>query len=92
MRRTDEFIPARLMAEQTARVLNCQPHNIPGQSSADRFKPLDTLQPKSVKYFALVEVLELANDRPVAGENDKRCEPAVAEEKFIEETRSVSFV
>jgi len=56
-------IPARLTAEQTAWVLNCQPHDIPVLVAARLLKPLGNPQPSSVKFFASVEVLELAKDR-----------------------------
>ena len=56
-------IPARLTAEQTAWVLNCQPHDIPVLVVARLLKPLGNPQPNSVKYFASVEVLELAKER-----------------------------
>src|SRR5690349_1190731 len=55
--------PARLTAEQTAWVLNCQPHDIPVLVASRLLKPLGNPQPNSVKYFASVEVLELAKDR-----------------------------
>jgi hypothetical protein len=55
-------IPARLTAEQTAWVLNCQPYDIPVLVAARLLKPLDNPQPNSVKYFASVEVLEFAKD------------------------------
>ena len=56
-------IPARLTAEQTAWVLNCQPYDVPVLVAARLLKPLGNPQPNSVKYFASVEVLELAKDR-----------------------------
>lgn len=56
-------IPARVTAEQTAWVLNCQPYDIPVLVEARLLKPLGNPQPNSVKYFAAVEVLELAKDR-----------------------------
>jgi|SRR6185437_4138634 len=56
-------IPARLTAEQTAWVLNCQPYDLPVLVAARLLKPLGNPQPNSVKYFASVEVLELAQDR-----------------------------
>jgi len=56
-------VPARLTAEQTAWVLNCQPHDIPVLVVARLLKPLGNPQPNSVKYFASVEVLELAKER-----------------------------
>lgn len=55
--------PARLTAEQAAWVLNCQPHDVPVLVAAKLLKPLGNLQPNSVKYFAALEVLELAKDR-----------------------------
>ena len=57
-------LPARLTAEQTAWVLNCQPHDVPVLVAARLLKPLGNPQPHSVKYFAALEVLELAKDRP----------------------------
>jgi hypothetical protein len=56
-------LPARLNAEQTAWVLNCQPHDIPVLVAARLLKPLGNPQPNSVKYFAAVEVKEFARDR-----------------------------
>lgn len=56
-------IPARLTAEQTAWVLNCQPYDIPVLVAARLLKPLGNPQPNSVKYFAAVEVLEFTKDR-----------------------------
>lgn len=56
-------LPARLTAEQTAWVLNCQPHDVPVLVAARLLKPLGTPQPNSVKYFAAVDVLELTKDR-----------------------------
>ena len=56
-------LPARLTAEQTAWVLNCQAHDVPVLVVAKLLKPLGSPQPNSVKYFATLEVLELAKDR-----------------------------
>jgi len=56
-------IPARLTAEQAAWVLNCQPYDVPVLVAARLLKPLGNPQPNGVKYFASVEVLELAKDR-----------------------------
>jgi hypothetical protein len=56
-------LPARLTAEQAAWVLNCQSHDVPVLVVARLLKPLGNPQPNSVKYFATVEVLELAKDR-----------------------------
>ncbi len=56
-------LPARLFAEQVAAVLNCQPHDVPILVGARLLKPLGNPPPNSVKYFASLEVLELAKDR-----------------------------
>lgn len=56
-------LPARLTAEQTAWVLNCQPHDVPVLVTARLLKPLGNPQPNSVKYFAATEVLDLAKNR-----------------------------
>lgn len=55
--------PARLTAEQTAWVLNCQVHDVPILVAARLLKPLGNPPPNSVKFFATREVLELAEDR-----------------------------
>lgn len=60
-------LPARLTAEQTAWVLNCQPHDVPVLVRARLLKPLGNPAPNSVKYYATVEVLELAKDRAWLG-------------------------
>jgi hypothetical protein len=52
-----------LTAEQVAWVLNCQPHDVPILVAARLLKPLGSLPPNSVKYFATLELLELAKDR-----------------------------
>ena len=56
-------LPARLTAEQVAWVLNCQPHDVPILVAARLLKPLGSPPPNSVKFFAALEVLELAKDR-----------------------------
>lgn len=53
-------LPARLTVEQTAWVLNCQPHDVPVLVTSRLLKPLGSPQPNSVKYFATTEILELA--------------------------------
>jgi hypothetical protein len=55
--------PARLNAEQTALVLNCQPHDVPVLIAARLLKPLGNPQPNSIKFFATVDVLELSKDK-----------------------------
>jgi hypothetical protein len=56
-------VPARLTAEQTAWVLNCQPHDVPILVAARLLKPLGTPPPNGVKFFAAKEVLAQAQDR-----------------------------
>jgi hypothetical protein len=56
-------LPARLMAEQVAVVLNCQPHDVPVLVAARLLKPLGNPPPNSVKFFAAAEVVEHAKDR-----------------------------
>jgi hypothetical protein len=56
-------LPARLTAEQTAWVLNCQPHDVPILVAARLLKPLGNPPPNSVKYFAALEVIEQGKDR-----------------------------
>ena len=55
--------PARWTTEQLAWALNCQPHDVPTLMSAKLIKPLGDPRPNSVKYFAPLEVMELAKDR-----------------------------
>jgi len=56
-------LPARLTAEQTAWVLNCQVHDIPALVAAKLLKPLGNPVQNSIKYFATVDVLEQIKDR-----------------------------
>lgn len=55
--------PARLTSEQAAWVLNCRPHDVPILVAARLLKPLGDPEPNSVKYFATVDLLELADNR-----------------------------
>lgn len=55
--------PARLNAEQTAWVLNCQPHDIPVLVAARLLKPLGNPAPTGIKFFCTAEVLEQAKDK-----------------------------
>lgn len=56
-------LPARLTAEQTAWVLNCQPHDIPAIVTSRLLKPLGNPPPNGIKFFATTDVLELLKDR-----------------------------
>ena len=55
--------PVRLTVEQTAWVLNCQPHDIPILVAARLLKPLGNPPSNGIKYFATAEILDLADDR-----------------------------
>ena len=56
-------LPARLTAEQTAWVINCQPADVPILVAARLLKPLGNPPPSSVKYFAASELLEQVEKR-----------------------------
>lgn len=55
--------PLRLTAEQTAWVLNCQPHDIPVLVAARLLKPLGNPLANGTKFFSTAEVSALAQDR-----------------------------
>ncbi|MBL9215210.1 MAG: hypothetical protein JNG83_07020 [Opitutaceae bacterium] len=67
-------LPVRLIAEQTAWVLDSQPHDVPVLVAARLLQSPGIPQPNSVKYFAAVDVLELD------GEDDQRRQPALVHE------------
>jgi hypothetical protein len=54
--------PARFSAEQTAWALNFQEHDIPNLIKARLLKPLGDPPRNGMKYFAAVEIGELARD------------------------------
>jgi hypothetical protein len=54
--------PARLTVEQTAWVLNCQPHDIAILVAARVLKPLGNPSPNGTKFFATPEILKLSRD------------------------------
>ena len=56
-------LPARLTAEQTAWVLNCQAHDIPALVAAKLLKPLGNPPANGIKFFATADVLENSQDR-----------------------------
>jgi len=56
-------LPAMLTVAQTAVMLNRGEHDIPVLVRAGLLKPLGDPPPNAVKFFAAVEVLELADDR-----------------------------
>jgi hypothetical protein len=56
-------LPARLTMEQTAWVLNCQPHDVPVLVAVKLLKPLGNPPPNGTKYFATADILEWMADR-----------------------------
>jgi len=56
-------LPARLTVEQTAWLLNCQTHDIPGLIAARLLKPLGNPPPNGTKFFATGDIVELTRDR-----------------------------
>lgn len=56
-------LPARLDADQTARVLGFASHDIPILVHAKLLQPLGKPQPNAVKYFATAELEELRSDQ-----------------------------
>ena len=56
-------LPARLTAEETGWVLNCQAHDIPALVNARLLKPLGNPSKNGAKFFAAADVLEAAKDR-----------------------------
>src|ERR1700744_1086363 len=56
------FLPARLDATQTAKILGFQEHDIPVLVNKSLLEPLGKPVENSRKYFALVNILERAGD------------------------------
>jgi hypothetical protein len=56
-------LPAMLNVAQTATLLSRAEHDIPLLVRAGILKPLGNPPPNAVKFFATIEVLELAEDR-----------------------------
>jgi hypothetical protein len=56
-------LPARLTAEETGWVLNCQAHDIPALVTARLLKPLGNPSQNGAKFFAAADVMEAAKDR-----------------------------
>jgi len=56
-------LPARLTAEQSAWLLNCQPHDIPTLVTAKLLKPLGNPPQNGIKFFSTEDLIELTKDR-----------------------------
>ena len=55
-------LPARLTAEQTAWVLNCQTHDVAALVATRLLKPLGNPAANAVKFFATADVVQSSQD------------------------------
>jgi hypothetical protein len=56
-------LPARLLAAQVAKLLNCTPEDVSILVSAGKLRPLGRPNPNAVKFFSAVELIALLADR-----------------------------
>ena len=56
-------IPARLLAEQVAKLLNCSTEDVALLVTAGKLRPLGRPRPNAVKFFSAVELMALMADR-----------------------------
>lgn len=56
-------LPARLLAAQVAKLLNCKPEDVAILVSAGKLRPLGRPNPNAVKFFSAVELIALLADR-----------------------------
>jgi hypothetical protein len=56
-------LPARLLAEQVAKLLNCSTEDVAILVSAGKLRPLGRPKPNAVKFFSAVELIALLADR-----------------------------
>jgi hypothetical protein len=61
-------LQGRLNTRQTAALLNCGEHDVPVLVAKGLLTPLGHPPPNAVKFFAPLEVLELAGDREKMGQ------------------------
>ena len=61
-------LQGRLNTRQTAALLNCGEHDVPVLVGKGLLTPLGHPPPNAMKYFAPLEVLELAGDREKMGQ------------------------
>jgi hypothetical protein len=55
-------IPARLLAEQVAKLLNCSTDDVAILASAGKLRALGRPKPNSVKFFSSIELISLLAD------------------------------
>ena len=56
-------LPARLLATQVAKLLNCTTEDVAILVSAGKLRPLDRPNPNAMKFFSAVELIALLADR-----------------------------
>ena len=56
-------LPARLLAAQVAKLLNCTTEDVAILVSAGKLRPLGRPKPNAVKFFSAVELIALLADR-----------------------------
>ena len=56
-------LPARLLAAQVAKLLNCTPEDVAVLVTAGKLRPLGRPNPNAVKFFSAVELIALLADR-----------------------------
>ena len=56
-------LPARLLAAQVAKLLNCTTEDVAVLVSAGKLRPLGRPNPNAVKFFSAVELIALLADR-----------------------------
>src|SRR5271167_4855376 len=56
-------LPARLLAAQVAKLLNCTPEDVAVLVTTGKLRPLGRPNPNAVKFFSAVELIALLADR-----------------------------
>jgi hypothetical protein len=56
-------LPARLLACQVAKLMNCTPEDVAVLVSAGKLRPLGSPNQNAVKFFSAVELIALLADR-----------------------------
>lgn len=64
-------LPARLLAGQVAKLLNCTPEDVAILVGAGKLRPLGRPKPNAVKFFSTVELIGLLANRPWLDEATK---------------------
>src|SRR5476649_1148472 len=56
-------LPARLLAAQVAKLLNCRPEDVAVLVTAGKLRPLGRPNTNAVKFFSAIELIALLADR-----------------------------